>query len=157
MVRAVEFEIHGDKDIQRRLKRLEKKGSNKAIRAGIGRMLTVVAKFIRNEVPPRYRSVKRTVGKKHKIKDGEVVVAKVGFGVGKRSKPSASKSRGQGISKYNIHWFVLGTKERSGPRGAMPEAPDWIQNAVAAGGRQAIEEGKEKMLMVILQEAGKRS
>lgn len=38
--------------------------------------------------------------------------AKVGFGVGKRTKQGARNRPGIGVSKQNIHWFVLGTAKR---------------------------------------------
>jgi len=66
------------------------------------------------------KTAKQTAGYKLVLKKRDVngiivkvpVVAKVGLGVGKRKKPPPRTRSGVGVSKQNIHWFVLGTKER---------------------------------------------
>lgn len=43
--------------------------------------------------------------------------AKVGFGVGRQRKPAQRDRPGVGVSKSNIHWFVLGTQDRYTKKG----------------------------------------
>lgn len=81
-----------------------------------------LVKDIKEQIPgSKLASVRKAVGSKVKSGDGKIE-AKVGFGVGKRSKtPKRSKASiargGVGMSKQNIHWYVLGTKDRTTKKG----------------------------------------
>ena len=55
---------------------------------------------------------RKTLAKRLQKKGGETI-GKAGFGVGKQTKAKLAKAAsGVGISSSNVHWFVLGTKER---------------------------------------------
>ena len=100
------------------------------------RTLAAVAKDIRQTTrswpaPTRVRrAAVRTVG--WSAKRGKYVV---GFGAGARKQQARPAGRpGQGISKQNIHWFVLGTGERRTSRGlARGRIDAYLKGAVARG------------------------
>ena len=66
-------------------------------------------------------SLKRTVGARMlRAANGRssyVLAAKVGFGVGRHNRAEGKRSgkhkSGVGISGQNVHWFALGTRERT--------------------------------------------
>jgi len=100
------------------------------------RTLAAVAKDVRQvtrgwAAPSRVRrAAVRTVG--WSAKRGKYVV---GFGAGKRRKYVRPAGRpGQGISKENIHWFVLGTQPRRTSRGlARGRIDAYLKGVVARG------------------------
>jgi hypothetical protein len=140
----------GDKDLEQRLTHLGRRGSKRAITAGIRASMTPIVKAMRaaiNTAPLSAlkgegdharlkREARRTIGarfgKTRKIRERH---AKVGFGVGKRQKQIQAAQKGHakrggggvGISAANIHWFVLGTGKRTlkegserGPKAGHP-------------------------------------
>jgi hypothetical protein len=118
----VSIKLVGIKDVDRKLKRMESKDARKAARAGVGASLTVYGKAIRREIGAEAgasqrlkRALKKTIGRKAKRGRRTGYEAKTGLGVGKR-KPIAggrAKGAGVGVSKQNVHWFALGTKDRT--------------------------------------------
>jgi hypothetical protein len=156
--------ITGDKRIDRKLKRLAGSAQRRIARAGLAKQMTNLSRGIRNAIPPDQKSAKKTIGRKNKKnpKTGQHE-AKVGLGVGKRTKSTKQrdpKKGGKGISKENIHWLVLGSKERrtkSGrSTGKMPRAPeDWVKNGVRATQAEATKAMKDVMKLKILEEAAK--
>ena len=123
------------------------KAIHKAAKAGLNAGLQPAVSAIRKQVnaasisPDLKAAIRRTLGKRVMKKEGQDLVGKVGFGVGKlgsaRSKAASARAylgkigsmRGVGISSNNIHWFVLGTQERSS---AAHKAP--IPNAMVMRG-----------------------
>lgn len=168
----------GDKELDRKLKRLAKEGSRKALRAGIQASLTPVAKALRQAIDATpidtpdakaiKRAAKKTVGKRFgKARGGRGdVVAKAGLSVGKRGgkrseRLSGGKTRGVGIASINIHWFVLGTKSRATKGGHAtgniePLFKGVAQRAAAASKRQALDAARKKIQQVIEREAKKK-
>jgi len=118
--------VLGDKELDRKLRRLATKSSKKAIVAGINASMTPLARSMRKAITAvkasdeLKREARRAIGKRFgKNKAGArrgIREAKVGFSVGKKrsaAKPKGGgQSRGVGISAANIHWFVLGTHKR---------------------------------------------
>lgn len=140
--------ITGEKAIDRKLKRLATSGQKRVARAALGKALTVLARGIRNAIDPSQKSAKKTVGTKNKKnKQTGLHEAKVGLGVGKRTaskKQRDSKKGGVGISKENIHWLVLGTKDRTrwktsgAPTGGSPPVgKDWLKKGIGASKAEA--------------------
>ena len=135
--------VTGHKAIDRRLRHLARKSANKAARAGLNKGVRIGAKELKKAVPSRLKSVRATIGSSvKKSKKTGVTVAKFGFAVGKsRRKKAAKRSTiaGVGISRQNVHWWVLGTSHRSG-RGKMP--PQRITKKLTLGGvKSATEKG----------------
>lgn len=118
--------LTGIKEVDDRLKEMKTAAANRAARAGLNAGGRVLLKGIKTDIPSRYKDAKRAMGMKTKMEKGGPnkghTVTKVGAAVGKK-KPNANmtkrKRRGVGIGLRNIHWFLLGTKERfikGGPR-----------------------------------------
>lgn len=124
---ANDVQVLGWKQLDRKLDRLKRSSSRTALRAGINAGMVPIARALRTAVnatsasPQLKRAARKAIGKRFaKAKRGMArgqYQAKVGFGVGKmtkraREKAEAHAGRGVGITKDNIHWFVLGTDER---------------------------------------------
>lgn len=180
--------VEGLDALQRKLMNLEDKGAQKAIRAGIRAGLSPVAKALRAAVnssgasPAMKREARKLVGRRYgKAKvTGRTgsVEAKVGFGVGmrpsgKKARARAASKRGEakalralsrrpgvGISQSNIHWFVLGTKDRRQKKGRRTgRIPALLaglaQKAAAQSSQAALEAARVKIKEVIESEAKK--
>jgi hypothetical protein len=136
--------------------------------------------------PGMKREARRAIGKRfqrggtNRMGRTTAQVAKVGFAVGKRAAAAAraralghegrakrieageTAGRGVGISIANIHWFVLGTKERqhkSGhPTGSMEGVfGDVTERAFAAGHGAALQAARDKIAAEIEKEARARA
>ena len=153
--------VTGFKKIDKKLKRLATTGSKRIGQAMVSSLMTEVSKGIRKAIPPKQRSVKKTLGRKLK-KNPETGMheGKVGLGVGKRTKSKKQrdpKKPGVGISKQNVHWFILGTDHRFTQNaeytGKMPEAPPWVKTGYYASktiaARKSREAGRRKLLQEV--------
>jgi hypothetical protein len=110
-------------------------------------------------------AARRTIGKRFKGQLG-----KAGFAVGvsqnrirkAQAKHSKAGSAGVGISAANIHWAVLGTKERKSTttgasRGKMPAVlAGAIQSAAASAGPAILKAAQTKVAQVLAREALKK-
>jgi hypothetical protein len=111
-------DVQGYDLISKEIEKLIAKGSKTAAKSGLSKGMTIIARGIRKEIPPKAKSVKKTVGQrfvKGKGSEKHKFEAKVGLGVGKKTKSKKERdpSRpGVGISKENVHWWELGTKKR---------------------------------------------
>jgi hypothetical protein len=176
----------GSKELNRKLKMLAEKSSKKAITAGIRAGMTPIAKAMRAAInssdasPVVKREARKTIGarfgKTRRITERH---AKVGFAVGKRAAAvqSAMKARGKrvaktggsrpkgqvGVSAQNIHWFVLGTKERhwkTKTGQSTGEIEDVFRNvtkqALATSAGASIAAARRKITQVIEREARKK-
>jgi len=130
--------LRGLDQLVRTINRLKDQTAKKAAKAGLNAGLTELDKAIKqvvnnsNASPELKRAARLTVGKRL-LKEAEtrdITRAKAGFGVGlsgklKRAKAAVrvaarkakraaagKKSSGVGVTAANIHWFVLGTKDR---------------------------------------------
>lgn len=116
--------VQGLADLQAKLKHLGSEGSSRVMRSALGAANTALAQALRAAVnasslaPTLKRAARQAIGKRYGKRKGGPgkgqMEAKAGFAVGK--KPGKTKDRGSrkgvGISAANIHWVVLGTKER---------------------------------------------
>jgi len=125
------MQITGMRKLERRLEYMAKLGSKKVARASITGAVVPIRKAIRQGVngatasAELKRAARKTVGSTIKRTAGGGYGAKVGIGVGKMTKRQRGEAsgrsylgkvgsmRGRGVSKQNIHWFVLGTTERT--------------------------------------------
>jgi len=124
-------EVIGIEALDRTLADLSNQVAPAAMRAGLNAGATVVKKIMRHEVnstsfprmstdEPDVSGIKAAARKSigHTIKRRAAGhELKIGLGVGKRGakrdkRLSRGKTKGKGISARNIHWWVLGTKER---------------------------------------------
>lgn len=124
-------EVIGIEALDRTLADLANQVAPRAMRAGISAGATVVKKVMRHEInstsfpsmrteTPDVSGIKAAARKSigHTIKRRAAgYQLKIGFGVGRRGakrdiRLSKGKTRGKGISARNIHWWVLGTRER---------------------------------------------
>lgn len=99
---------------------LELKGADKVLSAMIRGQMSPIQKQMKADVDRKVKEGRKGVRSrfKNKKKKNEIT-AKVGFGVGKKSKKApakvnrkGNKAGGVGISAQNIHWWVAGTKRR---------------------------------------------
>ena len=123
-------ELEGMAQLLRNMDELQRGPLKKATRAGLQAGMTPIAQAVKAGVNSTESShtvkriARKTVGKKlKKNKYTKVYEARVGFGVGKMTKLQRKRATerheagkgtggGVGLSKQNIHWFVLGTEER---------------------------------------------
>lgn len=148
---SAERVLTGHKQLDRKLARLSKAPANRVAKAGLRAGTGKAARIMRKQLPSDLKHVRPAIGAKVKTKGGETT-AKAGAGVGRKMKPpEARKRRGVGIGARNIHWLVMGTKERhtsaGKSTGRMP--PTDITSAVKASEStisSAIEKACEKQL-----------
>jgi|GEM_PF-4296159 len=76
-----------------------------------------------------------------KMQRMHATVAKIGFGVGKKSnaRMSRGETEGVGVTRSTAHWFVLGTPNRKSHGHVRPLFLDAVPNAVASCGEQAMQ------------------
>ena len=83
--------LTGDKELDRKFRRLADKAAKKVLSQGIRAGLMVVAKAIKSEIPVYMKDSKKAIGTKlKKNKQGEII-AKVGAGVGKKISGAACR------------------------------------------------------------------
>ena len=161
--------VTGDKELDRKLKELAETGAKKAIRAGVGKGIRVIAKAQKQRVPPQYKHLKKLIGSrfgKTKSSKGQAE-AKAGFGVGKkrttkdkatgdriaskltqsRKLKQGEKRRGVGLSLYNIHWIVLGTNVRRHKKSGHPtgKMPPILEKIIPEATASAISSAKQEI------------
>lgn len=174
-------QLTGDKELIRRLNELGTRGAKKATRAGIRAAMTPVAKACRAAVNAASVSMKHSSDGGASLKRAarkavianfstRTGVAKVGWpkdvkaSKGKRRaahERAASTKSGVGISISNIHWFVLGTSERSTAKrrtGRIDSVlADVIPKATMQSAGASVEAARRKIQEVIEREARKRA
>jgi ElaB/YqjD/DUF883 family membrane-anchored ribosome-binding protein len=166
--------LKGLDELVRTLNQIGDSGVKKAAKAGINAGLGALAKECRSAInsssasPEMKAAARKTIGKRLKKLAGEYV-GKVGFAVGKSSKAKVTKAKaragdksqtGVGISAANIHWPVLGTRERRTnkgySRGKMPaDLKGVIERAVSTAGPAMFEAARAKISTVLAAEAAK--
>lgn len=155
--------ITGDKKMDRKLKNLATSGQKRISRAALGKGLTVLGRGIRNAIDPKQKSAKKTVGSKNKKnKKTGLHDAKVGLGVGKRTKSKKQRGtkKGVGISKENIHWLTLGTGHRATKKGKStgrmpPVGIRWVKQGVKHAEPEAVRVMQQTARAKLIQEAAK--
>ena len=149
----------------------------KQIRIGVNAMRVFAGKTKRGKVKftnptALKRAARATIGSSVKKQSG-TYVAKAGFGVGKQTKAQKGRSSGRsylgkagvlkgvGISKTNIHWATLGTKQRHTQGGhSTGKMPDFlsgiIPRAAMAAKSAMVQAAAAKAKIALKKEAQKR-
>lgn len=123
---AETFTLTGERKINSNLVRLSEKSARKVTAAAMRSGMRVIVKGIKAEIPSHMKSARKAVTSRFaKAKGGAnkgILQAKVGNvgpqlkkGKGRKLVGVASGKRGKpgvGISRRNLHWLLLGTKER---------------------------------------------
>lgn len=132
--------VTGQREIDRKLASLKTRKAKSITRTGVTKMMRVIVRGIKAEVPGNVKDLKRTIGYSVKTESNEIV-GKAGPSVGKsRGKVrTRTKKRGVGISRQNAHWFVLGTKNM----------PSQAPGMVPRGTQAKLSEGKAVMIASI--------
>jgi len=156
--------LTGVEECDAMLREVGTKIGNRAARGVLARAAGMAAKKIKAKVPSSLKSVRRSIGSSVKKQgsgaDRGIVKAKAGAGVGKKNKkPEGGTKGGLGIEAANVHWYILGTKDRkqktSGrDTGKMPEHPI-VQEAMASGGGEIVGFIKREMRPAIEREVEK--
>lgn len=157
-------DIVGDKQLIRRLKRLEKKGQNAAARKALGKGMTVTANAMRQAAPVgEKKMVKKSIGKKlKKNKKTGLHESRVGINIGKKRRPKGTPITGKGASKFqspHAHLVALGTKPRVHKKtgksvGSVPPNP-FVKRAFAATRAKAMRTVKKWLRIGIEEQARK--
>lgn len=150
--------ILGIPELDKRLEGLKLAVANRCARAGLSKGARLAAKKIKAEVPSKQKHIRKAIGssvKKQKAGPNRgFTSAKAGAAVGRASKAVEKKARGGkggvGISAANIHWFIMGTQERTVKKtgqkaGRMPPNPI-VQKAMERGKGPVIEAIKQGTL-----------
>lgn len=154
--------VTGHKQVDRALKRLERKSANRAARAGLNKGVRLGAKLTKAKVPSKLKTVRAAIGHSVKKDKRGITQAKFGAAVGKsrrKKPPKRSTSGGVGIGRANLHWWIQGTttrRHKSGRNtGKMPEnqiirqtvrsGKTQIMNAIIEGATKAINRELEKL------------
>lgn len=115
--------VTGVHAVDQQLIKLESKVARRIVRKATNAGLKEVTDAIRSEIkaaplsPQLRRALLRTVGRRFKKnrRTGQLE-AKAGVSVGKKTKPlnrSGRNKGGVGIGPRNVHWFILGTQNRT--------------------------------------------
>lgn len=122
--------------------------ANRAARSTMTKAVRLTVKKIKAKVPSAQKSIRKAIGGNVKRRRGGadrgIVTAKAGAAVGKKQQNNREprKSGGVGIGPENVHWYILGTDERTvdatGQRaGRMPAHPI-VKDAMSSGGGEVI-------------------
>ena len=138
--------ITGDAGLMRALKTLKDSAAKRAMQRGLNKGAQEGRKAVKASVPSRYKEIRKAIGwraikrSKNKNEPG----AKIGAAVGKRGKSSKTSAKirtgrkGVGISKKNIHWWFLGTQQRTTKAGKqtgrMPAQNDAVSVVLRKNG-----------------------
>jgi hypothetical protein len=120
--------LTGVKELDKALKALGDSKIKKVARSAISKAMRVVAKHIKQQIPPKYKGLKKAIGSRFaKPKTGSnkhITMARAGAAVGvkkaqqnaqaeqEKQRRQGQKKPGVGLSAANIHWAILGTGQR---------------------------------------------
>ena len=113
------FNVSGVNSLIKKLEKINKSDARRAVHSGMKKGMKVIVKAMKSEVP--HPSVRYTISSRfqiHRPGTRHRTMAKVGASVGPRKTWKFGKSGGSHISKYNAHWYFLGTVERFHKSGA---------------------------------------
>lgn len=111
--------ILGEKELDAKLEHLKLSMANRIARKALGKGVRVALKAMKARVPAQYKEAKKALGAVVDRKGGagrDQHRAKAGAAVGKAAKAKPKerkKGSGVGIGGANLHWFILGTKDRT--------------------------------------------
>jgi hypothetical protein len=116
---AISGAVTGIREFDAIISELSKGGMNRVMRPAIRAACKFAAKQVKAKIPGRYKTVRKAINYRMlptKLNNG-FVSGKVGAGVGKKSKaklkPRKAGRKGVGISSANVHWWFLGTDQRT--------------------------------------------
>lgn len=144
------FTLTGDDELIKTLNLMRDSIARKVIKKGLGKAMRIMAKSMKAQVPTNLKAMKLSIGSRLGAVKKEQFTAKAGAAVGKASKAEIKnrskdrgKKRGVGISGRNVHWFILGTGQRTVEKtgkstGAMPAiAENVIKQGFTSAASQA--------------------
>lgn len=147
------------------LKAVGLKVGNRAARSVLMKGVRLAVKRIKGKVPSANKSVRKAIGGSVKMQKGGadkgITKAKAGAAVARKHKSAGGTNGGVGIGPENVHWYVLGTKDRTVKStaqkvGAMPPHPI-VKDAMAAGGGEIVSMMKREMRPAIERETDKEA
>jgi hypothetical protein len=157
--------IYGLEDLMQKIRTLQTSGQRSAITSAVKAGMTKMAAQMRKTVSATpcdtahaaslKAGMRKLIGARFnrggvdKAGKNHVMVAKVGFAVGK--KPDGRLSRGEtatnkrrvGVTKQTAHWFVLGTPNREHSQ-ISPIFKDVVPKSLASGGEAAMQAAVKK-------------
>lgn len=116
--------VDGLEAIIKRMDEMKKNGGKNVAQSMVRAGLNVIGKQMKKDVDSKVKEGRKGVRSRFKKnKKKGIVTAKVGFGVGKKTRRANAKLQkkikrksgwrgGVGISAQNIHWWVAGTRPR---------------------------------------------
>lgn len=118
------FGISGTEKLLKNMDALGKAAKNKVAKKAITEGVKLAAKIVKQSIPGKYKGVRKSIGysfkKPRSGKFKDIVFAKAGAGAGmskKKREKTTTKVRGGrkgvGFDARNIHWWFLGTQERT--------------------------------------------
>lgn len=167
--------ILGIPELDARLEGLQLAVANRVARGALAKGMRVAVKKIKAQIPSGQKQLRKAIGgsvkKQNRGANKGIVEAKAGAAVGQKASKQkaaaqsekaarqAAKKSGVGISAANIHWYILGTQERTvkktGQRvGKMPANPV-VQKAMASGKGQVLQAVKDGVMQGIEREREK--
>lgn len=117
--------VEGSLRVRWALRKFRQSTQTRITKAAQRTALSGLAKDIKAQIPGRHKDARKAVGSSlKKSRKTALVEGKAGIGVGKKKKKqvqdeqAAKRGRpGVGITANNIHWMILGTKERYTKKG----------------------------------------
>jgi hypothetical protein len=162
--------LTGLAEIDRRLSDLPLAPANRIARKGLSVAVRLLARRMRAMVTSGGPTVKKALKgyvRKTQEDGGKRITAKAG-GVGKQAdkaaqaakkKHAASGKRGVGISSRNIHWWLMGTRDRTqkqtGRRTGQMPAQSVVKTAASSGMSEALEAMADKCREALAEEVKK--
>ena len=141
---ASAWQLIGEKELQRTLKRMRTTASYRVVQAGGKKAVQLAAKAMRKKIPSRFKEARKGVGwraAKTRSTSNSTFTAKAGVAVGKkkstlralgetRASRRARGKSGVGIGPNNFHWWVTGTPHRRKNGKMRAQMPNFASDAV---------------------------
>jgi hypothetical protein len=151
------FTLTGDGALISTLNGLRDSVARRAIKKGLTKAVRILTKGMKAQVPVNLKSMKRAIGGRIGSGHRGKFTAKAGAAVGKAAKaePRPRKNRGVGIGGSNIHWWILGTGQRTSSRGPTGAMPAMAAHVIKAGFSSAAGQAAEVIKSEISAELAK--
>lgn len=153
--------ITGIDNVIRAFEGLSDKAHKKILKTALRAAMRPIAKQMKKDLSSKVKTARKGVGMTVKTKRKQLV-AKVGFGVGKKkadmekivNKKRTDDSPGVGIGPTNVHWWIVGTKPRRHKTteakksvGSMPaKQPNLAKIAAATVQAESIKKARESAM-----------
>jgi hypothetical protein len=176
LMRETALKLTGDVKLLALLAIMNEKAQRKALKSGLGKAARTFAKETKKAVPVRYKEARKLIGTSVGKTKKAVFVAKFGFGVGAAYEKVAKRSsnnlggfskgvaqpKGAGMAGRNMHWFAIGTGQRSTNKpkrntGVMPPVlKGAVEHGFSAGRSKAFAQIRESVVQIWARQAGGR-